>query len=141
MTDADILKISDDELFFTGQKDCEEVFTVFPDATIILLTCGEQESYLMTKEHRLYEVYSCESTDTTCTCRPPSLDQLLRDGISREQLPHLSKDILQVYLRSSNAYAADSTTKYGAVYAMATTQEFHEFLQNFHISNVIISDS
>ena len=45
---ADILKISDDELFFlTGQKDCEQVFTVFPDATIILLTCGEQGSYLI----------------------------------------------------------------------------------------------
>ena len=29
---ADILKISDAELFFlTGQKDCEQVFTVFPD--------------------------------------------------------------------------------------------------------------
>ena len=143
---ADILKISDDELFFlTGQKDCEQVFTVFPDATIILLTCGEQGSYLMTKEHRLYEkpipVKAIDTTGAGDAFAAAFLYQLLRDGISREQLPHLSKDILQVYLRFSNAYAADSTTKYGAVHAVATTQEFHEFLQNFHISNVIISDS
>ena len=53
---ADILKISDDELFFlTGQKNCRQVFTVFPNATIILLTCGEQGSYLITKEYHLYE--------------------------------------------------------------------------------------
>ena len=69
------------------------------------------------------------------------LYQLLRDDISREQLSLLSKDILQAYLRFSNAYAADSTTKHGAVHAMSTTQEFHEFLQKFHISNIFISDS
>ena len=143
---ADILKISDDELFFlTGQKDWEHIFTVFPNATIILLTCGKQGSYLMTKKHHLYEksipVKAIDTTGAGDAFAAAFLYQLLRDDISREQLTHLSKDILQVYLRFSNAYAADSTTKYGAVHAMATTQEFHEFLQKFHISDVFISDS
>ncbi|MFR1213526.1 MAG: PfkB family carbohydrate kinase [Acutalibacteraceae bacterium] len=139
---ADILKVSDDELFFlTGQKDCEQVFTVFPNAAIILLTCGEQGSYLMTKEHRLYEnpipVKAIDTTGAGDAFAASFLYQLLRDGISRGRLPHLSKDTLEVYLRFSNAYAADSTTRHGAVHAMATTQEFHAFLQKFHISNVL----
>ena len=143
---ADILKISDAELFFlTGQKDCEQVFTVFPDATIILLTCGEQGSYLMTKEHRLYEKpIPVKAIDTTGAGDAFAAAFCINccGTVSHESNCLIyQKDILQVYLRFSNAYAADSTTKYGAVHAMATTQEFHEFLQNFHISNVIISDS
>ena len=88
---ADILKISDDELFFlTGQKDCGQVFTVFPSATIILLTCGEQGSYLMTKEYHLYEkpipVKAIDTTGAGDAFAASFLYQLLRDDISREQL-------------------------------------------------------
>ena len=57
----------------------------------------------MTKEHRLYEkpipVKAIDTTGAGDAFAAAFLYQLLRDGISREQLPHLSKDILQVYLR------------------------------------------
>lgn len=143
---ANILKLSDDELFFlTGQNDITQALTVFPNAAIILLTCGEKGSYLITKEHLLYtESIPVKAIDTTGAgdaFAAAFLYQLLRDGVSREQLPLLSKEILQTYLCFSNAYAADSTTKHGAVHAMATKQDFHTFLQKFHISDVSIYDS
>ncbi len=143
---ADILKLSDDELFFlTGQKDIQQVSAIFPNAAIILLTCGEKGSYLITKESLLYQkpvpVKAIDTTGAGDAFAAAFLYQLLRDEISQAQLPLLSKDILQVYLRFSNAYAADSTTKYGAVHGMATKQEFHTFLQRFHISDAFISDS
>ena len=100
---------------------------------------------LITKEYHLYEkpipVKAIDTTGAGDAFAAAFLYQLLRDGISREQLSLLPKDILQVYLRFSNAYAADSTTKHGAVHAMATIQEFHTFLQKCHISNVLISES
>ena len=49
----------------------------------------------MTKEHRLYEkpipVKAIDTTGAGDAFAAAFLYQLLRDGISREQLPHLSK--------------------------------------------------
>lgn len=136
---ADILKISEDELpFLTGHNNIETALSDFPNAKLLLYTCGAKGSQLVTA-NSIYRqaplaVKAVDTTGAGDAFAAAFLYQLLKDHITRQALPQLSDKKLQTYLQFANAYAANSTLKHGAVNAMATLSELNAFMQTHHTS-------
>ena len=99
----------------------------------------------MTKEHRLYgkpiPVKAIDTTGAGDAFAAAFVSIAAGRYLTRAIASFIKRYFANVYLRFSNAYAVILPQNTVPLHAMATTQEFHEFLQNFHISNVIISDS
>ena len=132
---ADIIKISDEELeFITGKTDIKDAV---PDllsgrAKYVIYTKGADGAEIYTKDGVVEAPgYSIDVRDTTGAGDSfigAFLFCILRDEI--DDLDSVSKDKLYEYLDFANAYAANTSTKEGALAAMATMDEIQEWVKN-----------
>lgn len=132
---ADIIKISDEELeFITGKKDIKDAV---PDllsgrTKYVIYTKGADGAEIYTKDGMAEAPgYSIDVRDTTGAGDSfigAFLFCILRDEV--EDLDSVSKDKLYEYLDFANAYAANTSTKEGALAAMATMDEIQEWIKN-----------
>lgn len=130
---ADIIKISDEELeFITGHT---EIADAVPEllskrAKYVIYTKGKDGAEVYTKEGMVCAPgYSVEVRDTTGAGDSfigAFLYCLLNDEV--EDLENVSEEVLRSYLEFANAYAANTTTKEGALAAMADRNEIEEWM-------------
>ena len=135
MGKKDIIKISDEELeFITGKTDIKDAV---PDllsgrAKYVIYTKGADGAEIYTKDGVVEAPgYSIDVRDTTGAGDSfigAFLFCILRDEI--DDLDSVSKDKLYEYLDFANAYAANTSTKEGALAAMATMDEIQEWIKN-----------
>lgn len=130
---ADIVKISDEELeFITGKTDIKDaVPEILSGRTkYVIYTKGADGAEIYTKDGMVEAPgYSIEVRDTTGAGDSfigAFLFCILRDEV--EDLDSVSKDKLHEYLDFSNAYAANTSTKEGALAAMATMDEIEKWI-------------
>ncbi len=130
---ADIVKISDEELeFITGKTDIKDaVPEILGGRTkYVIYTKGADGAEIYTKDGMVEAPgYSIEVRDTTGAGDSfigAFLFCILRDEM--EDLDSVSKDKLYEYLDFSNAYAANTSTKEGALAAMATMDEIEKWI-------------
>ena len=130
---ADIVKISDEELeFITGKTDIKDaVPEILGGRTkYVIYTKGADGAEIYTKDGMVEAPgYSIEVRDTTRAGDSfigAFLFCILRDEV--EDLDSVSKDKLHEYLDFSNAYAANTSTKEGALAAMATMDEIEKWI-------------
>lgn len=130
---ADIVKISDEELeFITGKTDIKDaVPEILGGRTkYVIYTKGADGAEIYTKDGMVEAPgYSIEVRDTTGAGDSfigAFLFCILRDEV--EDLDSVSKDKLYEYLDFSNAYAANTSTKEGALAAMATMDEIEKWI-------------
>lgn len=132
---ADIIKISDEELeFITGHTDIREAVSDLLNGRTkyVIYTKGKDGAEIYTK-HGMTEApgYSIDVRDTTGAGDSfigAFLYQLLRDEV--RDLEAVDLGTLKKYLDFANAYAACTTTKEGALAAMADAREFADFRKN-----------
>ena len=133
---AHIVKISDEELeFITGYKSIEEAKEVLfkGNVKLVIYTKGANGAEIYNKEKRLASVDGIKTEVVDTTGAGDSfigsfLYSLLKDKIRFEELEILSEDRLTKYLEFSNVYASNSTTKKGAIGAMATKEEIEKLI-------------
>nr|WP_300304178.1 carbohydrate kinase [uncultured Anaerostipes sp.] len=133
---ADIIKISDEELeFITGKTDIKDAAPELLSAgrgKYVIYTKGADGAEIYTKDGMVEAPgYSIEVRDTTGAGDSfigAFLFCILRDEV--DDLNSVSKDKLYEYLDFANAYAANTSTKEGALAAMATMDEIQEWIKN-----------
>ena len=133
---ADIIKISDEELeFITGKTDIKDAVPELLSAgrgKYVIYTKGADGAEIYTKDGMVEAPgYSIEVRDTTGAGDSfigAFLFCILRDEV--EDLNSVSKDKLYEYLDFANAYAANTSTKEGALAAMAAMDEIQEWIKN-----------
>lgn len=133
---ADILKISDEELeFITGYTKIEEAAAQLFNgrAKYVIYTKGKDGAEIHTKDGVIKASgYSVEVRDTTGAGDSfigALIYCILNDEV--QDLSAVSKEKLQEYLDFANAYAANTTTKEGALAAMADNAEIREWIGQF----------
>lgn len=131
---ADIIKISDEELeFITGYTEIEEALPELFSyrAKYIVYTRGGDGADVYTRQKKVtapgYRVEVRDTTGAGDSFIGAFLYQILRDRV--KDLEKVSEETLEDYLRFANAYAAYTTTKEGALDAMAWADEMEAWLQ------------
>lgn len=119
---ADILKISDEELeFITGKKTVKEAFDVLFQGNVKLLiyTKGSEgaECYTGTAEavSAGKPVRAVDTTGAGDAFIGSFLYQLYEDKITKETISSLTAEKMEAYLAFSNAYCGQSVLKKGAI--------------------------
>lgn len=125
---ADIIKISDEELeFITGYSDIKDAVPELLSGRgkYVIYTKGKDGAEIYTKNGMVGAPgYTIEVRDTTGAGDSfigAFLFCILRDQV--KNLDSVSEEKLYEYLDFANAYAAYTTTKEGALAAMATSEE------------------
>ena len=133
---AYILKISDEELeFITGYTKIEEAAAQLLNgrAKYVIYTKGKDGAEIHTKDGVIKASgYSVEVRDTTGAGDSfigAFIYCILNDEV--QDLNAVKKEKLQEYLDFANAYAANTTTKEGALAAMADNAEIREWIEQF----------
>ena len=132
---ADVIKISDEELeFITG---CKTIEAALPDllahrAENVVYTMGQDGAAVYTRNGMVQVPgYSVEVRDTTGAGDSfigAFLFCLLRDGI--RELQQIPLEQLKEYLQFANGYAAYTTTREGALAAMAGKEEMESWMKS-----------
>lgn len=133
---ASILKISDEEVeFITGKTNIEDALpTLFSGrCEFLIYTMGKDGAYLYTKDGRKlfapsYKINVVDTTGAGDSFIGAFLYKLLE---SYQPLVHYQDDELLSFLSFANAYAAYTTTKEGALSAMANLEDIQAFLQSY----------
>ena len=131
---ANILKISDEELeFITGIKDENDALkSLFKgNVKVVIYTKGEDGAIFITKnketmrfiESKGLRVNAIDTTGAGDSFIGSFLYQLSQKNITIEYLDNLDYNLVKEMLDFSNKYAADTTTKKGAIAAMCTIDE------------------
>ncbi|MCR3905449.1 MAG: carbohydrate kinase [Tenericutes bacterium] len=130
---VDVLKISDDEFeFITGKENEQEAvqFLLQNQIKYLIITKGKKGVTLYTKTYKIDEDgINVEVKDTTGAGDAwigAFLYQLSKNEINNDN----EKEMLRLYLRFSNATAALTTTKYGAISALPTLNEINKLTNN-----------
>lgn len=131
---ADIIKISDEELeFITGHTDIKDALDgLFADrAKYVIYTKGADGAEVYTRNGMVeasgYKIDVRDTTGAGDSFIGAFLYCLLNDEV--EDLESVSDDTLRNYLDFANAYAANTTTKEGALAAMADRAEMDEWMK------------
>ena len=131
---ADILKISDEELeFITGYANTEEAIPKLLRGRVkyVIYTKGKDGAQLYSKNGMVeapgYSVQVRDTTGAGYSFIGAFLYCILRDEI--EDLTSVDDKTLIEYLKYANAYGAYTTTKEGALAAMATREEMENWMQ------------
>lgn len=131
---ANVLKISDEELeFITGYMDIEkalpDLFT--GNLELLVYTMGKDGATLYTKSGRKITMpgYSVEAIDTT-GAGDSFIGAFLYKLLEAKNYQDMNDEEYQQCLDFANAYAALTTTKEGALSAMATLDELNNFMKN-----------
>ncbi|PXW93094.1 fructokinase [Streptohalobacillus salinus] len=129
---ADILKVSDEELYFiTGIEDeAAALQSLFRgDVSWVIYTRGKDGAVFLTKDkkasHPGFKVEAIDTTGAGDAFIGALLYQVSRDD---QALTAISEQAMHDYLAFSNAFAALTTTKNGAVESLPTIAEVHAFL-------------
>ncbi len=124
---ADLLKISEDELeFITGMKDEKEAIQWLVDqgAQLLIVTRGGTGASAYSRGTEInvegYKVQVMDTTGAGDSFIGSFLYQIVRDGID---LTDVSKEQIREMLRFSNATAALTTSKKGAINALPSLEE------------------
>lgn len=130
---ASILKISDEEVeFITGCKDIEEVLpSLFAyRCEMVIYTMGKDGAYVYTKDGKkvFSPSYTIDVVDTTGAGDSFIGAFLYKVLASTTSINAYEDKELEEYLSFANAYAAYTTTKEGALAAMATKEEIDLFI-------------
>lgn len=130
---AHVVKISDEELeFITGFSDIEKAITTLfkGNVELVLFTKGGDGAVVYTKNNVVHvkgnKVEVVDTTGAGDSFIGSFLFVLAKDNVKIKDLSKLSKDTLTRYLDFSNHYAADSTTKKGAIGSYATLEEINK---------------
>ena len=134
---ADIIKISDEELeFITGYTDIKDALDgLFANrAKYVIYTKGADGAEIYTKKGSVigapgYKIDVRDTTGAGDSFIGAFLYCLLNDEV--ENLENVDDDTLRRYLDFANAYAANTTTKEGALAAMADKAEMEEWIKKF----------
>lgn len=131
---ADIIKISDEELeFITGYSDIKDAVPELLSGRgkYVIYTKGKNGAEIYTKNGMVGAPgYTIEVRDTTGAGDSfigAFLFCILRDQV--KNLDSVSEEKLYEYLDFANAYAAYTTTKEGALAAMATGEEMIDWMK------------
>lgn len=131
---ADIIKISDEELeFITGYSDIKDAVPELLSGRgkYVIYTKGKDGAEIYTKNGMVGAPgYTIEVRDTTGAGDSfigAFLFCILRDQV--KNLDSVSEEKLYEYLDFANAYAAYTTTKEGALAAMATGEEMIDWMK------------
>ena len=127
---ADILKVSDEELeFLTGTTDIEKalpkLFT--GHVQLVVYTCGSAGAYAYTRTAQGFAaVKPVKAVDTTGAGDGfigSFLWQLCRDGVTVDSLPSAAPAQLEQWLAFSNRYCGESVQRYGAIASYPTAAQ------------------
>lgn len=137
MKQADVLKISDNEItWFTGKDSYDEGIKAlqqsYPNLKLICLSMGPDGSRAVTKDNDVVQpaflqkgtIETTGAGDTFCACM---INTVLENGVD-----NLDETTLKDMLRFANGAASLVTTKKGALRVMPTKQEVEEFIKNFN---------
>ncbi|MGG0658214.1 aminoimidazole riboside kinase [Rummeliibacillus pycnus] len=127
---VDILKISDEELFFlTGCSDLQEGILSLPKLPLILITLGSEGCMYCFKDH-IGTIHSlkCQPVDTTGAGDAFVSGMLYSLNESAETLTDLSEIEITEMIRFANISGGLSTTKKGAMTGLPTLKEIEELL-------------
>ena len=140
---ADIIKISDEELeFITGHTDIKDALDgLFADrAKYVIYTKGADGAEVYTRNGMVeasgYKIDVRDTTGAGDSFIGAFLYCLLNDEV--EDLESVSDDTLRNYLDFANAYAANTTTKEGALAAMADRAEMDEWMKTLKNKSLYI---
>lgn len=133
---AHVVKISDEELeFVTGYDDINKAkaFLFKGNCKMFIYTKGSDGAELYTKNEKVtVEGIKTNVIDTTGAGDSfigAFLYNLLKDRLDLKELEELSEYKLKDYLNFANIYANNSTTKKGAIAAMATKEEIEKLMK------------
>lgn len=139
MVYADILKISDEELsFISGYDTIEEALPFFFEhrCKYLIYTMGKDGATIYHKDGTvIHDDGFCVNVRDTTGAGDSFIGAFLYQLLAHDQcdLSHVSDEQLAQYLRFANAYAAYTTTREGALDAMATADEIAVFInENDH---------
>ena len=125
---ADILKISDEELeFLSGTTDIRAALTALFTGRVqlILYTCGSAGAYAFTRATEGFSpctpVRAVDTTGAGDGFIGSFLWQLYRAGVTAASLPGLSAETLTEALRLSNAFCGVSVQAHGAIDSYPTS--------------------
>lgn len=131
---VDIIKIADDELeFLFNTKDIENVKEMLFAKGIkwFIYSKGKEGVVLYTKdktyEAKGYEVKTIDTTGAGDSLIGAILTKLLSLGVTKEKILYLEEKDSKEILDFANLYAAHTTTKKGAIPALATKEEIEAF--------------
>ena len=131
---ADIIKISDEELeFITGHTKIEDALPeLFSHrAKYIVYTMGGDGAAVYTRHGNVtvpgYRVAVRDTTGAGDSFIGAFLYRLLKDRV--KDLESVDENILREYLKFANAYAAYTTTREGALAAMAWADEMNAWME------------
>lgn len=133
---SNILKISDEELeFITGIEDEKEALeSLFVgNVAVVIYTKGPDGALYITKKDNMMKIVekkgikvrAIDTTGAGDSFIGSFLYQLGKNNINLNELDNLIEDNVKYMLEFSNKYAADTTTKKGAISAMCTIEEFN----------------
>lgn len=133
---AHIIKISDEELeFITGYKDIKDAkeFLLKDNCKIVIYTKGGNGAEIFTKNLNIgvdgVKVNTIDTTGAGDSFIGAFLYKLLEDNITLDSIDKLNKEKLKKYLTFANYYACNTTTKKGAIGAMATRKEIDLYIR------------
>lgn len=135
---ADIVKISDEELeFITGKTNIDDALPLLlqKHTKCVVYTMGKDGANVYTKQFTaISKGNAVEVVDTTGAGDSfigAFEYQLLRDSV--DDIETVSQQTFEEYLEFANAYAAYTTTKQGALSAMADAKTFETWYKKIHI--------
>lgn len=130
MPEADILKISDEELeFLTGEKNIEAALPKLMKGNVklVVYTCGADGAYAVNKSGKVYvpghEVVAADTTGAGDCFIGAFLRCLELGGIKREDLDSIPSDKLKSYIAFANECSAISVTRKGAIPSYPVLEE------------------
>lgn len=142
MPQADIVKISEEELeFITGRKEIEDALPELlkGKTRCVLYTRGKDGAAAYTEKWSVsrpgVRVEARDTTGAGDSFTGAFLSRLLRYGIT--DITEMSTGQMEDFLDFSNAYAACTTTAEGGLTAMASKQEFDEWMRREPIVKLI----
>jgi len=128
---ADIVKVSDEELaFITGIEDEHNALqSLFKDRVkLVIYTKGKDGAVLLTKDFNVsHHGFKVEAIDTT-GAGDAFIGSFLYQLATEESLSHVTKEAALDMLTFSNAFAALTTTKHGAVESLPTIEATKTFI-------------
>lgn len=130
---ADILKVSDDELaFITSIADEKEALASLFQGRVkwVIYTKGKDGAMVITKDTQAaHPGYKVEALDTT-GAGDAFIGSFLYQVVSlKSDLAKVNDEKFEEMLQFSNAYAALTTMKHGAVDALPTVEEVNVFIK------------
>ena len=130
MPEADILKVSDEELeFITGETDLEKALPklLVGNVKLVIYTCGADGAYAANREGIAYapghEVITADTTGAGDCFIGAFLRCLELNGIKKDDLDKIPSGKLKAYLAFANACSAVSVTRKGAIPSYPTLEE------------------